>query len=653
MKSICVFILIFIVQLLSAQINDSLSDNLLYELDKSDIPALREADKHFNDLDYLIALPIYDKLYNKYNKNTYLGFLLGSCCTFEMHNYNKAEELITKAKNLKPYLQDYCFFYGKSLFVVEKFVEAKIQFEDYLKNPVPNKIKEYVKQQIEECDNNISSQSKITAVKIKNLGNKINTTENEYSPVFPGDESFMVYTYRGDKSIGGKQKLPGKKSENGIYFEDIYISYKDSTGQYQKGVPIPGLNSKTHESASYITRDGQKLYLYKNINGSGEIYFSKKVNGNWTKPERLNGICSSSWEGSCCFSPDEKTIYFSSDRKGGLGGRDIWKSKLLNSGQWEKPINLGEPINTSSDEDSPFITHDGKLMYFSSNDGKKSIGGYDIFKSEIKDDKFSTPENIGKPLNTIQDDKYLVISPDGKKAYYSSEHGDGIGQQDIYEIDRSKFEKPVSLILVNGIVSHKGKPVEAKVFANSLINKDYYSGEFTSEASTGKYFVSLPGKSSYELIFEYNNIKAKKNVSAPLMDTLARLELNVEIVAEDTLPISQTKQPIDSINIKQDISIAEFLKLYGDKNFANTEFKIQIAAYKMADNFNYARLIGHPILEREDGTDGITRFTVGNYETCNKANAALNNVVRSVIPDAFIIAYKNNKRVRLSELLNP
>ena len=653
MKATYIYILLFTTTFLSAQINDSLRDNLLNELNKTDIHALRDADKHFNDLDYLLALPIYDKLYTKYNKNVYLGFLLGSCCSFESHNYKKAEELITKAQNLKPYLQDYSFYYGKSLFVSEKFKDSKIQFEEYLKNPVPHKIKKYLLEQIEECDNNIASLDKVTAIKIKNIGNKINTAENEYSPVFPGDESFMVYTYRGEKSVGGRQKLPGKKSDNGIYFEDIYISYKDSIGQYKKGIPMPGLNSKTHESASYITRDGQKLYLYKNINGSGEIYLSKKVGGKWTKPERLNGICSSSWEGSCCFSPDEKTIYFSSDRKGGMGGRDIWKSKLLENGQWEKPTNLGEPINTSSDEDSPFITYDGKLMYFSSNDGKKSIGGYDIFKSQINDDKFSMPENIGKPLNTLQDDKYLVISPDGKKAYYSSEHGDGLGQQDIYEIDRSKFEKPVSLILVNGIITYQGKPVEAKVFANSLINKDYYSGEYTSEANTGKYFVSLPGKSSYELIFEYNHITTKKTISAPLIDTLARLELNVEIVAEDTLPFAQIKQPIDSINIKQDITITEFIKLYGDKTFDNTIFKIQIAAYKMADNFNYARLIGHPVLERDGGKDGITRFTVGNYDTPNKASSALNDVVLSIIPDAFIIAYKNNKRVSLTELLNP
>jgi hypothetical protein len=462
----------------------------------------------------------------------------------------------------------------------------------------------------------------------------------------------MVYTYRGEKSLGGKQSVPGKKDAKGTYFEDIYISYKDSLGNYQKGVPMTELNSKTHESASYITHDGQKIYLYKNISGSGEIYFSKKIGNKWSKPERLNGICSGSWEGSCCFSADEKTIYFSSDRPGGLGGRDIWRSTIQKNGLFEKPINLGAPINTTNDEDSPFITFDGKLFYFSSNDGKKSIGGYDIFKSDILENGFSNPENIGKPLNTIQDDKYLVISPDGKKAFYSSEHMDGLGQQDIYEIDRSKFEKPVSLILVSGAVTLDGKPIESKIYANSTINKNYFSGEFSSEPLKGNYFVSLPGKSSYELVFEYKNIKTTKNISAPLIDSLAKLTLNIQLFSEDSLSLALVKKPLDSVAVKHDITTDEFIKLYGDKKFENTVFKIQVGAYRMEKNFNYGRLIGHPTLFREKGADGITRFTIGDYETIGKANDALTTVVRTVIRGAHIIAYKNNKRISLNELLN-
>lgn len=633
-----------------SQINDSLRDNLLFDIDKKDIPDFRTADAYFNALEYQLALPIYDKLYVKY-KNLYLGYLLGSCCAFETHNYYRAAALITNASKIKPYLHDYSFYYGKSLAVTEKDKLAIAEYEEYLKNPLPEKIKTFVLHEIDNCKNNLSTKDRVTAIKIKNSGDKINTNQNEYSPVFPGDESFMVYTYRGEKSVGGKQSLPGKKSEKGIYFEDIYISYKDASGVFQRGMPMTELNSKTHESASYITHDGQKIYLYKNINGSGEIYVSNKLANKWSKPTRLNGICSNNWEGSCCFSADEKTIYFSSDRPGGLGGRDIWKATLQANEQFEKPINLGAPINTSSDEDSPFITFDGELFYFSSNDGHRSIGGYDIFKSEIKNNNFGNPENIGKPLNTIQDDKYLVISPDGKKAYYSSEHLDGLGQQDIYEIDRAKFEKQVALILVNGIVTFEGKPVAAKITAESTINKDYYSGQYNSILPNGDYFISLPGQSSYELTFEYKNIKTKKIISAPLIDSLVKLTLNIEITAEDTLIASLVAKPIDSISVNQDITPTEFLQKYADTKFDSTVFKIQIGAYKMAENFNYARLIGQPVLNKYKGSDKITRFTVGEYDTFGKASVALINVVKLVVDDAFIIAVKNNVRISLKDLL--
>ena len=465
-----VFVFVFVFFALSdtiGQINDSIRDELSLKLTKDDISELRIADNYFKDLEYLMALPVYEKLYEKTN-DSYLAYMYGCCCAFEAHSYSKAETLILKAKVIKNLLSDFNYYYGKSLQNNEKYELAKNEFQEYLKLPIPKTIKNYVLHSIETCDNNIQSKNKIIPIKIKNIGDKINTSQSEYSPVFASDESFMLYTYRGEKSIGGKQSLPGKKSEKGIYFEDIYVSKRDSLGNFSKGEPIKELNSKTHESASYITTDGRKIYLYKNINGSGEIYFSKKgVDEKWSKPERLNGICSNHWEGSCYFTPDEKTIYFSSDRPGGLGGRDIWKSKLLDNGTFEKPVNVGAPINTSSDEDTPYITSDGKVFYFSSNDSKKSIGGYDIFKADIiNGNTFGEPENIGKPLNTIQDDKYLIISPNGKKAYYSSEHLDGLGQQDIYEIDRATFEKPVALIQVSGCVTYEGKPVESKILAN-------------------------------------------------------------------------------------------------------------------------------------------------------------------------------------------
>lgn len=390
------------------------------------------------------------------------------------------------------------------------------------------------------------------------------------------------------------------------------------------------------------------MYLYKNLTGSGDIFSSKKLpNGKWSKPETLKGICSSSWEGSCYFSPDEKIIYFSSDRPGGFGGRDIWKAQLLDNGKYSKPINVGVPINTSGDEDTPFITSDGKFFYFSSNDSKKSIGGYDIFKSEIKENSFSEPQNIGKPLNTNRDDKYLVISPDGRKAYFNSDNIQGCGQQDIYEIDQINLDKPIPLIKVTGLITSNQKPLRVKINAVSLINKNFFNGEFYSN-DKGNYQMILAAKTSYEIFVESNSIKMSKILSIPVVDTISSLVLNFEL---DEIITSDSLEKVDSLDYKSELSNNEFYSKYKDRVFPDTKFKVQVAAYKMNHNFNYASLIGFPPLDKTNCSDKITRYTIGNFDKFEDAYFLLQKARKTIAQDAFIVAIQNNKRILLKDLI--
>lgn len=647
MKLIYVLLFSLYVQLINAQIQDSLRDDLALKMNSQDLAKFRIADSYYKNLEYLMALPIYDSLYTKYN-NTYLGYLLGCCFIFESHYSSKSEELIVKAGAIKKFLPDYYYYYGLSLVANNKYRFAKEQFNKYLNHPISNELKQYISSQIETCDNNINAKEK--KIQITNLGQNINTEGSEYSPVFPTNNEFMLYTYKGTKSVGGKQLANNKKDEKGLYFEDVYISYIDKNGHFSPGIPVDELNTNSHESVSYVSQDGNKIYLYKNLTGSGDIFFSKKLpNGKWSKPEPVKGICSSNWEGSCYFSPDENTFYFSSDRPGGLGGRDIWKSELLDNGKFSKPVNIGPSINTASDEDTPFITSDGKYFYFSSNDSKKSIGGYDIFKSEIKENTFSEPLNIGKPLNTSRDDKYLVISPNGKKAYFNSDHIEGFGQQDIYEIDRTNLEPPIPLVKISGKITSNNTPVISKLNVISLINKNFYNGEFNSNGS-GIYQMILPAKTSYEISVEYNNRKMSKILSLPVIDTLVSLELNFEIDELQTV-YNDSMRIVDSLDFKPELSLEDFYTRYKDFVFPNTIFKVQVAAYKMNPNFNYGKLVGFPKLEKSLYKDQITRYTIGNFEKFEEAYLLLQKARRTIAQDAFIIAIQNNKRMLLKDLI--
>ncbi len=185
-------------------------------------------------------------------------------------------------------------------------------------------------------------------------------------------------------------------------------------------MPIDTINTTGHDAVTSISHDGQKLYIFRSTGiGNGDIFVSYLKGMKWTLPEKVQGINSNYWEGSICFTPDEKYLYFSSERPNGVGGRDIYAATRMPDGSYGSIKNLGTTINTPYDEDAPFITADGKTMFFSSM-GHNSIGGYDVFRSDLKGGKWGEPYNIGKPVNTTLDDKYYWVSADGERGYYSS-----------------------------------------------------------------------------------------------------------------------------------------------------------------------------------------------------------------------------------------
>ena len=196
----------------------------------------------------------------------------------------------------------------------DKFNEAIAQFETYKLNPLDKNTKVEVDHQIDICRNAIALDKKGVVAKITNIGAPINSSGSEYTPVFPSNENFMVFTYRGEKSMGGKQILPNKVDEkNGIYFEDIMISHKNERNNWTEPIPISSINTNGHDAVVYISHDGQKLFIYRNVGvGSGDIFVSRLDGSNWIVPEKVKGINSNFWEGSVCLFPDEKTICFSS-----------------------------------------------------------------------------------------------------------------------------------------------------------------------------------------------------------------------------------------------------------------------------------------------------------------------------------------------------
>ncbi len=614
---------------------------------------LDQADEFLQTREFLSALPLYDSLLKKFPDNNYLAYLLGTCYCYDAHKFTLAEINILRAKDFRQRLPDYDFFLGKAYYENDKFDLAIASFESYLKNPLSEELKKEVNHVITHCKNSKEQSLKGAVIKITNIGKPINTEGFEYSPVLPSNENMMVYTYSGSKSKGGKQSMPGKPSEKGQFFEDVYVTYKDSVGKWKVPQPIESINTTGHDAVMNISHDGQKIYIYRNISlGNGDIYVSKLSGSEWGKPELIKGINSKAWEGSVCLSPDESIIYFASERPGGLGGKDIWFAMKQADGSWGTPKNLGSSVNTKFDEDSPFIHQNGKTMFFSST-GHNSVGGYDIFRSDLKDGKWSAPFNLGKPINTTQDDKFYVVSPDGKRGYYSSEKSSGIGGHDIYVVEPGMFGKPTELVMLTGNVTLDNKPVAAKIQVKTKNYKTDYAGIFNSNSVSGKYLINLPSGYEYEITYSSDSTRISKYLSTALIDSFATLELDAElftVVPKLNIVLDTLQMESEELNIKG-LNYNDIVHQYGGSSFDSLTYLVQIGAYRIIENFNYSTLIGLPKVERKIYDDGMTRFTLGHFKTLSEADLLMKKARHNGIKDAFILAVYKNKRMSFNDLI--
>ncbi|NMM47198.1 OmpA family protein [Marinigracilibium pacificum] len=272
---------------------------------------------------------------------------------------------------------------------------------------------------------------------IENAGSAINSEFAEYVPVPTADELEMYFTSRREGASGGKRDVDGR------FFEDIYVVSRRSVNEpwsQAKQLPSP-VNTKGHDANVGLSFDGKKLIIYKPENGGDLFYCEKLGEDQWSEPVPLEGINSSHWEASACFTKNGEYIYFSSDRPGGFGGSDIYRARRLSNGKWGNIQNLGPMINSSLDEDAPYMYVDNETLFFSSK-GHTGMGGFDIYSTtyDPEADTWSPPRNIGFPVNTPDDDIYFNLAAGGARGYFSSFRKDGYGEKDIYVLSRPNQE---------------------------------------------------------------------------------------------------------------------------------------------------------------------------------------------------------------------
>lgn len=491
----------------------------------SDKVLFEAAEEYFFLENYEKALSLYKILLGRNQNNSNWNFHIGLCYLNSPTEYNRAINHFERAaSNVSERSKDNSYqeekaplvtylYLGNAYHRNYRFEEAIVtykKFQTYLagKNPYYSSLVEH---KIKTCKNAMELVANPVNMIIHNLGPEVNSPYPDYSPVISVDESILLFTSRRPENIGGKV------DDNGKYFEDIYLSYLSENEKGwlpAKNVGAP-INTSGHEATIGTSVDGQILFIYKDDADSGSVYMTSMQGENWSVPEKMVGDMNSKhWESHATLSADGNTLYFTSSRPGGFGGKDIYRCKKLPNGQWSKAMNLGPVINTPFEEDSPFLQPGSNTLYFSSQ-GHKCMGGFDIFYSNFTDTGitggWTVPENIGYPVNTTGDDIFFVPTVDNKRAYYSSFAEGSFGDKDIYMLTFPEKEESKLTVLTGLVSDRNGKLPPGVVISVEDANSGDFVGQYLPNSRTRKYLFILSRDQSYKITYEADGYHTVSN----------------------------------------------------------------------------------------------------------------------------------------------
>lgn len=425
-------------------------------------------------------------------------------------------------------------FYQKALNSYTKYLDSSTNKGTFVTN---------TKENIEKCLGAIKLLNQPVPFKSVNMGPNINSGDDEYWPSITVDGKILIFT----RLIGA---LAPTAQARAMAQEDFYTSQLINN-QWQPCQPLSSINTSYNEGAQSVSADGKLLFFTACTRndgfGSCDIYFSRNKDGIWSVPQNVGEpVNSSAWESQPSISANGEILYFVSSRRGGKGEMDIWKCNLLGFSAagtpvWGYPVNMGDSINTPGNENSPFIHTDNKTLYFAS-DFWTGMGGFDIFYSRLKNDSvWSKPRNIGYPINSHRDEQGLVVESSGKNAYYSSDRP-GSKRMDLYSFELHKDARPSSVTYIKGKVidGDSGEPLCANVElidlnnSTSVINGEscWEKGEFLMCLPLGKEYAFTVSKEGYLFYSQNFQLKEKMDFIDPfiLEVKLKKIEIGGSVV---------------------------------------------------------------------------------------------------------------------------
>lgn len=550
---------------------------------------------------------------------------------FNQKNYDQAKAGLAKVIEIDPTYKPQTYYYlGLAYWEENNFEQAIPQFDSFLKsNSKSVKLRAKAAQYFQN--------SQFAAKALKNpvpfnptpLGQSVNTSFPEYLPSVTAEGNTLVFTRR----IRGD--------------EDVFIS-KKVDGQWAAPEPILDINTPENEGSQYISADGSLIVFVRCSDRTGyggcDLYFSEKKGDIWSKPENMGQpINTRSWESQPSLSADGNILYYASNRKGTLGGRDIWRSKRNEQGEWSNPVNLGPSINTTSDDESPFFHPDGKSLYFMSS-GHQGMGGYDLFLARRDGKKWEAPQNLGYPINTKGNEGALFITLDGTTAYFTkdnlpekdAEKITSKRQPDLFTFEMPQALRPTPVTYVKATVKDAlttQKLANVKIEIVNLLTNEVFS---TSKTDTkGNFLTCLPMGGNYALnvnkaqyFFHSENFELLEtnSLKAPYL-----LNIKLQPIPIETTVEKPTKsQPIILKNVffesgSDELKVISLTELNNLKTLLalNNNLKIQINGHtdnvgSEADNLklsqNRAKAVTNYLIEQGISQDRLSYKGFGESE---------------------------------------
>ncbi|MGC1391291.1 MAG: hypothetical protein WA816_09655 [Bacteroidales bacterium] len=518
--------------------------------------------------------------------------------------------------------------FEKALSTLQTF--SKLARETKSKGGMKNS--EYIDQQIQACRNAIQYKENPVVFSKKSLGSDFNQGAINDNPAVSYDGNTIVYTER-------------RGIVNAIFFS------KKERGKWQTSIEITAqLNAGEDCSSCSLNSDGTELFLYKTDNYDGNIYSSNFVNGAWTPIKKLNkNINTKFYESHACISADGKKLYFTSNRDGGQGNLDIYVSEKDASGDWGPAVNLGAAINTPFNEDTPFITQNDSVLYFSS-EGHSSMGGFDIFKSQKTGTAWKTPVNIGYPINSTDDDRFFQPVNNGLNAYYSMTTDYkkkeifylGLGKTDVNQL----FEIKGKFSLKDTVVTFDEN------YSIHLINKasgdtldvgypNKYTGLYSFAVAPGQFRIFYKGFGyltqtiDTSIVQDNPNLVLNIDVSLERDTSVKKINLPAVVYSRIDLSLIPSVAYIDTSMLIKNLNVSDV----GDINIKDSDvlyYTVQVMALHNPVDVTYFKYITDMKVMYND-IDKFYRYTTGRFPTRDEAYSLKLELIRKGYPEEIFI----------------